>query len=307
MIDLTRLQIFLSVAENLSFSEAAQRLHISQPTVSHHIKALEQALGVELFDRSSHGVKLTGAARLLYPRARKLLHDTVETQQMMDSLQERVVGHLRIACSTTAGKYILPQFAARFHERHPGVGISISSCTAASVIPNLLEQDADLGAVSFEACEGEVECQVFFEDRIVLIVPAEHHWANQGPIEPSDLLGENMILREPTSGTSRVLSAELGKHDIGLEDLDTFLELGNSEAIVMTVEAGFGVSFVSRIAASCPLAMGLIVEVPVTGFDLRRKIYMIRKKLRPANRAVNAFWGFVHDPANTDLLAMAKE
>ncbi len=74
MIDLTRLQIFLSIAENLSFSEAAQRLHISQPTVSHHIKALEQALGVELFDRSSHRVKLTGAARLLYPRARRSLH-----------------------------------------------------------------------------------------------------------------------------------------------------------------------------------------------------------------------------------------
>ncbi|NOR89617.1 MAG: LysR family transcriptional regulator [Anaerolineales bacterium] len=307
MIDLTRLQVFLSVAENLSFSDAAQRLHISQPTVSHHIKALEQALGVELFDRSSHRVKMTGAARLLYPRARKLLGDTVEIQQIMDSLQEQVVGHLRIACSTTAGKYILPQFAARFHERHPGVGISISRCTSTGVIPHLLEDDADLGAVSFEACEGEVECQVFFEDRIVLIVPAEHPWAKQEVIEPSDLLGENMILREPTSGTCRVLSTELGQHDIALEDLNAFLELGSSEAIVMTVEAGFGVSFVSRIAASCPLAMGLIAEVPVAGFDLRRKIYMIRKKLRPANRALDAFWGFVHDPANIDLLAMARE
>ncbi len=307
MIDLTRLQVFLAVAENLSFSEAAQNLHISQPTVSHHIKALEQALGVELFDRSSHRVKMTGAARLLYPRARKLLGDTVEIQQIMDSLQEQVVGHLRIACSTTAGKYILPQFAARFHERHPGVGISISRCTSTGVIPHLLEEDADLGAVSFEACEGEVECQVFFEDRIVLIVPAEHPWAKQEVIEPSDLLGENMILREPTSGTCRVLSVELGQHDIALEDLNAFLELGSSEAIVMTVEAGFGVSFVSRIAASCPLAMGIIAEVPVAGFDLRRKIYMIRKKLRPANRALDAFWGFVHDPKNTDLLAMAKE
>jgi len=307
MIDLTRLQVFLSVAENLSFSEAAHKLHISQPTVSHHIKALEQALGVELFDRSSHRVKMTGAARLLYPRARKLLGDTVEIQQIMNSLQEQVVGHLRIACSTTAGKYILPQFAARFHERHPGVGISISRCTSTGVIPHLLEDDADLGAVSFEACEGEVECQVFFEDRIVLIVPAEHPWAKQEVIEPSDLLGENMILREQSSGTSRVLSVELGQHDIALEDLNAFLELGSSEAIVMTVEAGFGVSFVSRIAASCPLAMGIIAEVPVAGFDLRRKIYMIRKKLRPANRALDAFWGFVHDPANTDLLAMAKE
>jgi DNA-binding transcriptional LysR family regulator len=306
MLDLTRLKIFLSAAENLSFSEAAKQLHLSQPTVSHHIKELERDLGVELFDRSTHKVKLTEAGRLLYPRARQLMHETVEIRQMMDSLQDQVAGHIRIACSTTAGKYILPQFAGRFRERHPGVRVSILPCIASNVVPRLLEDDADLGVVSFEAYEGEMERQVFFEDRISLIVPAEHPWVAREFIEASELLGEKMILREDTSGTSRVLMAELGKHDISRDDLDIFLEVGNSEAIVKTVETGFGVSFVSRITAAYALENGLITEVPVAGFNLLRKIYMVRKRLHQANRAMEAFWGFVHDPANLDLLQLAE-
>ena len=306
MLDLTRLKIFLSAAENLSFSEAAQQLHLSQPTVSHHVKELERNLGVELFDRSTHKVKLTEAGRLMYPRAKQLIHETVEIQQMMESIQEEIVGSIRIACSTTTGKYILPQFAARFYERHNGVRMSILRCTATNVLPHLLEEEADLGVVSFEACEGEVECQEFFEDHIVLIAPAEHPWTKRESIDPSELIGNPMILREPGSGTNRVLMAELGKHDIGLEDLDVFLELGNSEAIVTTVAAGHGVSFVSRIAAACSLENGVITEVPVEGFDLRRKIYMIRKRLHPANRAMEAFWGYVHDPTNLDLLQLAE-
>ncbi len=306
MLDLTRLNIFLSAAENLSFSEAAKQLHLSQPTVSHHIKELERELGVELFDRSTHKVKLTEAGRLMYPRARQLIHETVEIRQMMDSLHDQVAGHIRIACSTTAGKYILPQFAGRFRERHPGVRVSILPCTASNVVPRLLEDDADLGVVSFEAYEGEMERQEFFEDRIALIVPAEHPWVAREFIEPSELLGEKMILREETSGTSRVLMAELGKHDISRDDLDNFLDVGNSEAIVKTVEAGFGVSFVSRIAATWALENGMIAEVPVADFDLRRKIYMVRKRLHQANRAMEAFWGYVHDPVNLDLLEMAK-
>ena len=306
MLDLTRLKIFLSAAENLSFSEAAKQLHLSQPTVSHHIKELERELGVELFDRSTHKVKLTEAGRLLYPRARQLIHETVEIRQMMDSLQDQVAGHIRIACSTTAGKYILPQFAGRFRDRHPGVRISILPCTASGVVPQLLEEDVDLGVVSFEAYEGEMERQVFFEDRISLIVPAEHPWAARESIEASELLGEKMILREDTSGTSRVLMAELGKHDISRDDLDVFLEVGNSEAIVKTVEAGFGVSFVSRITAAYALENELITEVPVAGFNLLRKIYMVRKRLHQANRAMETFWGFVHDPANLDLLQLAE-
>jgi DNA-binding transcriptional LysR family regulator len=304
--DLVKLKSFLHAAENLSFSEVAKHLHLSQPTVSHHIKSLEKDLGVELFTRSGSNIKLTEAGRLLLPWARKLIRQSIEMQEMMASLQQKIVGHLRLACSTTAGKYILPQLAARFCQRYPGVRVSILTCTPEHVVPRLLEGEANLGVVSHEFYGDGLECQEFLKDSITLIVPANHPWAFRRSIEPEDLLEEPMIIREPTSGTRRVLLAELAQHDITLDDLNIFLEVGNAEATVRTVAAGFGVSFVSTLATACPLERGYVVEVPVAGLELQRTIYMIRRSLDEPNRPQEVFWAFVHDPSNADLLQLAE-
>jgi DNA-binding transcriptional LysR family regulator len=306
MIDLAKLQTFLHVAQSMSFSEAATQLHLTQPTISHHIKMLERDLGVELFDRSGSGLRLTEAGSLLFPRARRLVREVFEIQQMMESLEDKIVGHLRIACSTTTGKYVLPQFAARFHDQHPGVNISILRCTSPLVVPQLLREEADLGVVSYDACGDGMECQEFFNDHIILIVPAHHPWTLCQSIDPSDLLDIPMIIREPTSGTYRAMLAELGKHSITLDDMNICLEVGNSEAIVKAVEADFGVAFVSRLAADWALDKGTVAEVPVVGFDLHRKVYLIRAEVHEPHRAVEAFWGFVHDPSNADLLRLAE-
>ena len=306
MIDLMRLKAFIFAAESLSFSEAAKQLHITQPTVSHHIKTLEKTLSVELFTRSGHTLKLTEAGRLLLPFAHDLVHQANEVQEMMASLQQEIVGHLRIACSTTAGKFILPQLAARFCRRFPGIKVSILACTPQHVIPQLLEGEANLAVVSsYDLCRDGLECQEFFNDIITLIVPSDHPWARRQSIEPADLLEESMIIREPTSGTRRVLLTELAKHDITYEDLIIYLELGNAEAIVRTVEAGFGVSFVSSLAADWALKLGNVVSVTVAGLELRRTVYMVRRSLETPNRPQEVFWSFVHDPSNADLLRLA--
>ena len=307
MLDLTKLNAFLHAAENLSFSESAKHLHLTQPTISHHIKALERELGVELFNRSGSRLKLTEAGRLLMPRARKLIRQSIETQEVMASLQHKIVGHLRIACSTTAGKYILPLLAARFCQRYPGVRLSILTCTPEYVVPRLLDEEANLGVVSsYEVCGNGLECQPFFTDSATLIVSADHPWASRQCIDPEDLLDELLIIREPTSGTRRVMLTELAKHDITLDDLNIYLEMGNAEAIVRTVAAGFGVSIVSTLATACPLERKRVVQVPVAGLELRRTIYMIRHNLDGPHRAQEAFWSFVHDPDNADLLHLAE-
>jgi DNA-binding transcriptional LysR family regulator len=305
MIDLLKIEAFLHTAENLSFSEAARQMHIGQPTISHHVKMLENEFGVELFDRTGPGLHLTEAGRLLLPWARKLIRVSIEMQEMMASLHDKIVGYLRIACSTTSGKYILPQLAARFHNRYPWVKVVILSCTQERVVPRLLEADANIGVLSREAFEEGLESQEFFTDHIIFIVPADHTWAVRPCVEPAELIGAPLIMREPTSGTRRVTLIELGKHDIHLEDLNIFLEVGNAEAIVETVAAGFGAAFVSRLSAASVLQTGRVVEVPVAGMDLRRKIYMVRRAMETPNRAQEVFWGFIHDPANADLLSMA--
>jgi DNA-binding transcriptional LysR family regulator len=307
MMDLMRLQTFVDAAESLSFSATARHMQLSQPTVSHHIKLLEETLGVELFDRSAGALRLTDAGRFLLPQARKLVRRAVELEQMMESIQVQIVGNIQIACSTTTGKYVLPQFAARFRERHQAVRVSILRCTTEHVVPSLLEAEANIGVVSYDVCgRSGLECQEFFEDHIILIAPVDHPWVHRQHIDPSELLEERFLMREPTSGTRRVLLAELGRHDIVLDDLNVFMELGNAEAIIRTVEAGFGISFVSRLAADWALELGSVAEIPVAGFDLYRQVYMVQKAIREANRAAEAFWGFVHDPSNADLLRLAE-
>ena len=306
-MDLLKIEAFLHAAEALSFSEAAKRMHLGQSTISYHIKMLEGEFGVDLFDRSEAGIHLTEAGRLLVPWAHRLIRDSIEIQEMMASLQDKIVGHLRIACSTTSGKYILPQLAARFHNRYPWVEVTILSCTQEHVVPRLLEEEANIGVLSREAFEEGLELQEFFTDHIILIAPEDHPWSLRQSIEPADLIREPLIIREPTSGTRRVLLTELGKHDIHLEDLNIFLEVGNAEAIVETVAAGFGVACVSRLSATHVLQARLVAEIPVVGCDLQRKIYMVRRALEAPNRAQEVFWDFIHDPMNTDLLRMAGD
>jgi DNA-binding transcriptional LysR family regulator len=307
MAELSRLNSFLIAAECLSFSEAAKHLHLAQSTISHHIKALELDMGAKLFDRSGGGLALTEAGRLLQPWARKIVQQTVEMKEVMASLQSEIVGHLRIACSTTAGKYVLPQMAARFCQRFPRIHVSILACQPFHVTHQLLDGEVNLGVVSYEIDDQSLEYQEFFKDSINLIVPRDHPWAIRTSIEPEEIINEPIIMRETTSGTRRVLLSELAKHDISVDDLKIFLELGNAEAIVRTVAAGYGVSFVSTLASACPLERGNVVNVLVRGLDLSRTIYMVRKKLTVTSRPQDAFWSFVHDLGNLDLILLPEE
>ena len=307
MIDVQRLETFIFAAEYLSFSEAAKQLNLTQPTVSYHIKALEKELGVELFIWSggSH-LQMTEAARMLLPWARRLLNQSNEIQEMVASFQEGVVGQLRFACSTTAGKYILPQLAARFRRRYPGIRVSIMRCVSGGVTDILLNNEANLGVVSFEVDDSHIERQEFFNDSIALIAPKNHPWVGRKSIEPEEIINEPLIIREPTSGTRKVMLTELAKHDISLDDLNIFMELGNAEAIVRTVAAGYGVSFVSTLATAFPLELGQVVKVQISGMNLRRKIFMIRKRLEEPHRPQEVFWSFIRNPDNEDLLRLAE-
>jgi DNA-binding transcriptional LysR family regulator len=242
----------------------------------------------------------------MVPWARRVLQDTIEMQEMMDSLKDGMAGRLEIACSTTAGKYVLPHLAGRFSIRHPNVQTKLLRCTPATVISNLLEGEANLGVVSYEIPGKDIELQEFFQDRITVIVPRDHDFVSKEQILPEDLIGEHIIFREETSGTRKVFLSELAKHDISLDDLNVFMEVGNAEAIVRTVASGYGISFVSKLASACAIDRGNVVSIPIAGMDLVRTIYMVRKRLKEINRPADAFWRYVHDPSNKDLIELAS-
>jgi DNA-binding transcriptional LysR family regulator len=170
-----------------------------------------------------------------------------------------------------------------------------------------MEGEAHIGVVSSEPNELNFESQTFFKDNILLIVPSDHRFAKRSSVEPQELLEEPMILRELESGTRRVVLEEFAKHDIALEDLYVLMELGNAEAIVSTVAAGFGISFVSALAAIDLIREGKIVHVPVEDLELQRSVYMIRKRVSAPHRPRDVFWSFVHAPENAELLSLPEQ
>ncbi len=301
-MELDHLKTFADAAQTLSFSETAKRLHTTQPTVSKHIKELENELGVNLFTRVSGGrLKLSQVGQSLLPWAQQLLRECNKFHEIAHSLNEHVTGALAIACATASGKYLIPLLAARFRTRFPDVVVKVKPSTPSQISQELLNHEIDFGIVSFENQSEGLECQKFILDEIILIAPVNHHWGQLAAIEPEDLLREPMLLREPASGTRRALASALAAYEISLDDLNILLELGNAEAIVHTVASGMGVAFVPRVAAILALSAGFVREIPVRGMNIERKICMLRNALRTPSRPAELFWGFVHDPDNADL------
>jgi len=300
-MDMRKLEAFLCAAEQASLSEAAKLLHLSQPAVSHQIKSLESELDTQLFIRTNTGLKLTDAGELLLPWARRILHETQDIKEMMSSMETTSAGKLRIACSASSGRYILPHLAGRFRQHYPDVNISLLACSPKHAMADLLDGDAQLGIMSTEVIEPSLEAQFFFRDYINLIVPSEHPWARRESVEVTDLLKENIIVREETSGTRRIMQAELARFDISLDDLKIFLEVGTAEGIVELVAAGYGVSFIANLISRNAMLLGKIKRVKVEGITMRRANYLVRKRITPPHRPRDVFWSFIHAPENADL------
>ena len=301
MLDSHQLNVFIIAAETLSFSEAARRLHMSQPSVSQHIQSLERHFQRELFMRTGRHVILSDAGRALLPLARAMVNRSESIEETMRSLDGEVYGHLHVGCSTTPGKYILPHLLARFHRLYPQVKVSCHVASQEQTVEMLCNDEIHFSVASapYLNCR-DVELWRYMTDPVVLIAPTDHPWARQGLIEPQELLDGVYIMREPGSGTRTAVSAGLAEFGIGLDELETLLVLGNPEAIALSVQEGLGVGFVSSIVVTKLVQEGVAV-VNVRGLHLEREIYIGRHALRPPTLAQAAFWEFVRGEPMADI------
>lgn len=291
MLDIYNLQVFLTAAETENFSEAGRRLNLSQPSVSTHIRSLEQYLDVELFERAGRHIGLTEAGQALVPLAQSLVSHAIQVEEAVASLHGEVMGMLKVGCSTTVGKYVLPKLMARLCEEHPQVQATCHVTSRNRALEMLLEGQVHVAVTSLREPHKDLDYRPFLTDRIVLVVPPNHPWALNGrTIRPEDLLTEKFILREESSGTRASLKDGLAWHDLGLDDLNTVMTLGNSEAICMAVQERIGVAFVSCMVAAEAIRMGALVAVDVAGLDMHKTVFMAYHTGRPATRAQSAFW-----------------
>lgn len=293
MLDIHSLNVFLASADTLNFTRAAKQLHMTQPSVSQHIQSLERHFDTPLFIRSGRNLELTDAGMALLPLVREAVGLSIRIDETMESLKGNIYGHLVVGCSTTPGKYILPNLLARFHRNYPQVRVTCRVSPQADALRDLVEGNVHFALFSMEH-EGyaDIEAISFICDPIMLIAPANHPWAARGEIEPEELLQADFIMRESDSGTFSALRDALAKHNISTGDLNILITLGNAEAIALAVQEGIGVGFISQMVID-RLCKGKVAEVRVRDLNICREIYIGRNHRRPATGAQTAFWNFL--------------
>jgi LysR family transcriptional regulator, transcriptional activator of the cysJI operon len=271
-----RLKVFRAVAEQASFRKASESLHLSQPAVSQHIHALEEELGLRLFDRSGTHTALTPAGKLLLKYAERSARVLEEAKAALSKLEGGVSGLLKLGASTTVAQYILPRILGAFLKDNPKVTLSVVSGNTEEVVALLLNGSISLGIIEGPPMNKQVHTEKFLDDRLVLIAPRGHEWSGAGIIPLETLTQVPLLLREQGSGSRRVVEQALKKAGLPLNRLHIQMDLDSTEAIVSGVEAGLGLGFVSEWGIGKAVQLGAVVPLRVEGLDIHRNLTLIR-------------------------------
>ncbi|HUN84961.1 MAG TPA: LysR substrate-binding domain-containing protein [Terracidiphilus sp.] len=266
-----RLVVFRTVAEQCSFRKAAEELYLTQPAVSLQIKALEEDLGVQLFDRTGSRIALTDAGATLLGYARQVNSLLTEAEQRVASLSGDHAGHLALGASTTIAQYVLPRLLGDFRREHPRVQPTLISGNTEQIVSAIVQQQIAVGLIEGPAHSRDVKTEPFLADELVLIVPSAHEWAERGSVACQELTTIPLLMRERGSGTRRIIELAFEHHHIKRASLQIAMELDSTEAIKSAVEAGLGAGFVSRWAIAKDLRVGRSFNiVEIEGVRLRR-------------------------------------
>jgi LysR family transcriptional regulator, transcriptional activator of the cysJI operon len=264
-----RLKVFRVVAAHLNFSRAAEELLLTQPAVTQQIKALEEEYGVPLFDRTGGRISLTPGGMALLPFAQKLKELSDEARVAVANAVGTLAGKLAVGASQTIGQYLLPALLADFLREHPRVAVSTMSGNTDEVLEALTGRRIELALIEGPALRKDVHVEPFMEDRMVLVVPSSHEWAEQ-ELDTETLKGAALLMRELGSGSRRVVEKALAEAGVGRKELPVRMELDSTEGLLSAVEAGLGVAFVSEWAARKHLGLGTVKLARVKGLKLGR-------------------------------------
>lgn len=289
-MDLHRLDIFCHVYEDESFSQGARRLGLSQPTVSIHIKALEESLGVQLFNRLGREIEPTEAADYLYENGRPLLEDMRILLEKMSGYLHRLEGDLAVGASTIPGEYLLPAWLRSFHEEHPGVRGRVTVRDSREIVEAVLDGRVPLGFVGARLEEDTLHYEEVARDRLKLTGAADSPWTSRDTVTLEEIRQAPLILREPGSGTRLRFERLLDQHGLRLDDFRIVLELGSTSAVKEAVKEGLGVSFISDVAIRSELRVGLLSTASLVGEDeLERRFFVVHDQRRVLSPLVRAF------------------
>ena len=294
-MDTRQLAAFCAVVERRSFSQAAERLGVTQPAVSLQVRSLEKRLGTQLLDRSGRRVEPTEAGWKLYRGAQKLL--TLEEQLVADvaaTTEGELSGALVLGASTGPAAIVVPLLLGEFQRANPAVRVFLTVSDTHSVVERVAARELELGIVGASRRHRGVRFEPFFADQVILACPPRHRFTGR-TVTLDELREETLILMQEGAGVRQIVEDALRRQGVKLRELDVRLELGLQESVRRAVEAGFGVTFISRTAVEAELAEGRLTEARVEGLDASREISLASAAGRARTRVADAFVAFARE------------
>lgn len=294
-MDIWQLSIFCKVIELKSFSKAGDAVHISQPTVSSHIKYLEDYYGTKLIDRLPREVLPTKAGDLLFNYAKRIIALKNEAESALAEFQGSIKGKLTVGGSNIPGVYLLPRIVGDFKRSYPGISVSLVIGDTAQITRGVMDGELELGIVGAVFESKNILQEVLVKDEMCLVIPATHPFCRKKTIKLQQLLQEPFILREAGSGTLTSVQSSLKRHGIQLDQLNIVAEMGNTAAVLQGIKSGVGVSILSRIAAAEDIAYGTVKALTIEHLDLKRYFYLTQNKLRTISPLGDTFIEFLKE------------
>jgi DNA-binding transcriptional LysR family regulator len=294
-MDTRQLAAFCAVVERRSFSQAAERLGVTQPAVSLQVRSLEKRLGTPLLDRSGRRVEPTEAGWRLYRGAQRML--SLEDQllaEVASTTEGELSGDLVLGASTGPAAIAVPVLLCEFQRENPDVRVHLTVSDTHTVVERVAARDLELGIVGASRRHRGVRFEPFFSDQVILVCPPGHRFAGR-TVTLDELREETLILMQEGAGVRQIVEDGLRRSGVRLRDLDVKLELGLQESVRHAVEAGYGVTFISRTAVGAELTAGTLEEARVEGLEATREISLASAAGRTRTRVADAFVDFARE------------
>lgn len=286
-----RLQVFHAVANTMSFTKAAEVLHMTQPAVTFQVKQLEEHFNTRLFDRTHNKISLTDAGKMVYKYAGQIIELYEQMEEDVKDLTGEVSGVLIIGASTTIAEYLLPKLLGAFKREYPDVNIRLHVGNTESVVAMVENNMIDLGLVEAPVNNKNLEIAICRYDEMVLVCPPDHPLARKKRVSINDMMKYPMVIREEGSGSRSVIDNYFKENGASINDFEIAMVIGSTEAIKSAVEENVGVSIISRSTLNKESALGSLVSVPLYP-DLKRPYSHVRQKQKFRHRAVGELLQF---------------
>ena len=290
-MDIHHLRVFASVFKNRSFSKASEELHLTQPTISNHIKALEDEFDCKLFDRLGRTILPTKEAEVLYSHSMELIESTNNLREAVGLMKKDISGKLIIGASTIPGVYLLPGFMSEFRKKFPSISFQILISDSKGIIENISRHELLLGIVGAKLGNEHIKYMPFIEDE--LIVVSSPHLSKNRMMTLQELLKFPMVLREEGSGTRKETEKFLANKGISLENVHISGVFGSTDAIKQAVKAGLGVSILSKFSVADELKYKILEEIKLTDIQMKRRFYIVTHKKRTLPRLYETFLNYI--------------